>query len=81
MYPNYYYPGAVSPVQAQTRGIFGLPDNINILGFQSATAGFSTQGSDKTMVLQGNVEFKQNPFSSDSQYTVSTFITQTFYNL
>ena len=70
VYPSYYYPGAVSPVQAQTRGIFGLPD-FTLPGFQSATAGFQTLGSDKTMVLQGNVEFKQNPLTgSDSQYTI-----------
>jgi len=69
-YPNYYYPGAISPVQAQTRGLFGLPD-ITIPGFQTATAGFKTQGSSSTMVLQGNVEFKQNPLTgSNSRYTI-----------
>jgi len=70
VYPSYYYPGAVSAVQAQTRGLFGLPD-FTIPGFQSATAGFQTIGSGSKMVLQGNVEFKQNPLTgSSSQYTV-----------
>ena len=73
-----YYPGAVSPlqypqaavapVQAQTRGIFGL--DFPISGFQSVTAGFVSSGS--TQVIQGNAEFKQNIFTGDnSDYIVS----------
>jgi hypothetical protein len=69
-YPSYYYPGAISPVQASTRGLFGLPD-FTIPGFKTATAGFNTVGSGSTMVLQGNVEFKQKPLTgSNSRYTV-----------
>jgi hypothetical protein len=69
-YPLSYYPGAVSPVQAQTRGIFGL--DIPISGFQSSTAGFVTDGS--TQVIQGNAEFKQNIFTgNDSDYIVSYY--------
>jgi len=57
-YPNYYYPGAVSPVQASTRGIFGLPDGLGLPGFLQANAGFVTSGT--VQIMQGRAEFKQN---------------------
>jgi len=65
-YPLSYYPGGVSPLQAQTRSNqFG----IDFAGFESRNADFVTDGA--TQVMMGNAEFRQNIFTGSSMdYTI-----------